>query len=208
MDNLVYISNGKAVTTSRLVANKFNKRHDVVIRRIKTLECSDDFTHHNFVVSEYVDASGKSNPEYIITKDGFTFLVMGFTGKKAAKFKEEYIGRFNQMEKQLTANVSQLDLMQMYLDGLKQQKQITDNHESRLMALENKPTSLDYYSIAAYGVLKKKPIPRYLASKLGRSATQLCKERDLLIGKIPDERYGYVGSYPKSVLEDVFADNL
>lgn len=208
MDNLVYISNGKAVTTSRLVANKFNKQHAHIIRKIKNLDCSEDFTASNFGFSEYVDASGKSNPEYIITKDGFTFLVMGFTGKKAAKFKEEYIGRFNQMEKQLTANISQLDLMQMYLDGLKRQKQITDNHESRLMALENKPTSLDYYSIAAYGVLKKKPIPRYLASKLGRSATQLCKERDLLIGKIPDERYGYVGSYPKSVLEDVFTDNL
>ena len=90
-----------ASTTSRLIAEKFGKRHSVVLRDIKNLDCSKEFTEHNFVLSEYIDSTGRKLPEYIITRDGFVFLVMGFTGEKAAKFKEEYLAQFNRMEEQL-----------------------------------------------------------------------------------------------------------
>lgn len=98
----ITIINGRVVTTSLAVANYFTKRHERVLDRIRNLECSAKFTEHNFVLSEYTDASGRKLPCYQITRDGFTFLAMGFTGKRAAQFKEAYINAFNQMEKQLS----------------------------------------------------------------------------------------------------------
>jgi Rha family phage regulatory protein len=85
-------------TTSRQVAEMFNKRHADVLRGVDNLECSGEFTQRNFAFSSFKDSSGKTNRETIMTKDGFTFLVMGFTGKEASVFKEKYITAFNQME--------------------------------------------------------------------------------------------------------------
>lgn len=97
----VTIHNDKAVTTSKDVADYFDKRHDNVLRAIERLDCSEKFTALNFEVSEYTDSTGRKLPMYTMTKDGFVFLVMGFTGKKAAAFKEAYIAEFNRMESEL-----------------------------------------------------------------------------------------------------------
>ena len=87
---------GEPVVSSRKVAEIFNKEHDKVLRDIKNLNCSSEFSTANFGDSNY-KARGKNYQEIIMTKDGFAFLVMGFTGKKAAVFKENYIKAFNQM---------------------------------------------------------------------------------------------------------------
>ena len=93
---------GKVVTSSLAVASYFGKQHKNVIQKIASLECSAEFIELNFQPSEYIDASGRKLPCYQITRDGFAFLAMGFTGKRAAQFKEAYINAFNQMEKQLS----------------------------------------------------------------------------------------------------------
>jgi Rha family phage regulatory protein len=80
------------------VSEEFGKRHDNVIRDIKNLDCSELFHLLNFEEIAYKDDQGRKYPEYLMTKDGFTFLVMGYRGKKAARFKEAYIRRFNEME--------------------------------------------------------------------------------------------------------------
>ncbi|EHI8891655.1 peptidase [Salmonella enterica] len=98
----IAIINGQAVTSSLAVADYFIKRHDNVIQKIKNLECSSKFAALNFKESEYTDVSGRKLPCYNITRDGFAFLAMGFTGKRAAQFKEAYINAFNQMERQLS----------------------------------------------------------------------------------------------------------
>ncbi|WP_340514639.1 Rha family phage regulatory protein [Escherichia coli] len=92
----------KVVTSSLAVASYFGKQHKNVIQKIASLECSAEFTELNFQLSEYIDASGRKLPCYQITRDGFAFLAMGFTGKRAARFKEAYINAFNQMEKNLS----------------------------------------------------------------------------------------------------------
>ncbi|WP_338142672.1 Rha family transcriptional regulator, partial [Shigella dysenteriae] len=97
----ITISNGRAVTTSFAVAEYFCKRHDNVLRAIANIECSAKFNTLNFEDVTYTDAKGEQRPMYQITKNGFVFLVMGFTGKKAAAFKEAYIAEFDRMEKQL-----------------------------------------------------------------------------------------------------------
>ncbi len=98
----IAIVDGQAVTSSLAVADFFSKRHDDVLKKIRTLECSASFTARNFSVSDYTDCTGRKLPCYQITRDGFAFLAMGFTGKRAARFKEAYINAFNQMEKQLS----------------------------------------------------------------------------------------------------------
>lgn len=101
---LVSVYNNRIVTTSLRVAEYFGKEHYRVLRAISELECSDDFRAANFGVSNYTKQNGnvkKSYPMYYLTRDGFTFLAMGFTGKIAARFKEAYIRAFDEMEETL-----------------------------------------------------------------------------------------------------------
>jgi Rha family phage regulatory protein len=94
----VTVIDGIPVVSSRKIAEIFDKRHADVIRSIDNVECSLEFRERNFALSNY--KSGKREyKEYLLTKDGFAFVVMGFTGKKAAEFKESYISRFNEMQK-------------------------------------------------------------------------------------------------------------
>ena len=77
------------------------------MRDIEKLDCSAEFTERNFALSYYKDSSGKSNKMYYITRDGFTILVMGYTGEKAMRFKEAYIRQFNAMEKALIGKIKE-----------------------------------------------------------------------------------------------------
>lgn len=98
---IISLHHGKPVTTSLKVAEAFGKRHDNVTRKIEALECSPEFTALNFEASEYIDSTGRKLTMWEMTKDGFMFLVMGFTGTKAAAIKEAYINAFNWMAAQL-----------------------------------------------------------------------------------------------------------
>lgn len=98
---IVTISHGVPTTSSLVVGNKFGKRHDVVLRAIRNMECSDGFRLHNFAESSYFNDQGKAQPCCNITKDGFVFLVMGFTGKAAAIWKERFISAFNWQTKEI-----------------------------------------------------------------------------------------------------------
>lgn len=98
------IINGEVKTTSLKVAEHFGKRHGDVIRALEGIECSKEFNQRNFALVKYTDAKGEQRPMYEMTKDGFVFLAMGFTGKQAAHWKEAYINAFNAMERQILAN--------------------------------------------------------------------------------------------------------
>ncbi len=89
----------RAMVDSRYVAEAFEKAHKNVLQDIRELDCSEDFSRLNFQPSNYIDERGKKQPCVAMTRDGFTFLAMGYRGKKAAQFKEAYIRRFNEMER-------------------------------------------------------------------------------------------------------------
>lgn len=94
-------SSKDVVCTSRAVAEIFNKRHDHVLRDIENiLENLGDpkFGGTYFMKSTYKSEQNKKFPEFLLTRDGFALLAMGFTGKKALQFKIAYINRFNEME--------------------------------------------------------------------------------------------------------------
>ncbi|HGM8262172.1 TPA: Rha family transcriptional regulator [Pseudomonas aeruginosa] len=97
----VELVEGQITTTSVDVAAHFKKRHDTVLRAIRLLECSAEFTARNFAASEYTDPTGRKLKQFRMTRDGFAFLAMGFTGKEAAKWKEAYINAFNRLEQEL-----------------------------------------------------------------------------------------------------------
>ena len=101
MNDYGIFADGKdtARANSLIVAKMFEKNHRDVLRAIKNIECSDEFRRRNFAQSSYINEQNKKQPCVMMTRDGFTFLAMGFTGKKAAQFKEAYIKRFNEMEK-------------------------------------------------------------------------------------------------------------
>lgn len=102
MENLVFpTKKGNPATDSLRVAAGFGKAHKTVLRALDALDCTEEFSRHNFAPSTYTDSRGKKQRSIIMTKDGFTMLVMGFTGKRAAKFKQGYIEQFNTMEQRL-----------------------------------------------------------------------------------------------------------
>lgn len=90
------------VVSSLDVAETFGKEHGHVLRDIRELGCSNEFRQSNFGESFYINSQNKRQPMYYITKDGFTLLVMGYTGDIAMRFKEAYIKQFNAMERVLT----------------------------------------------------------------------------------------------------------
>ena len=91
IEDMIQTENGIPTTTSLVIAQAFEKNHFDVLKAIKNLECSQNFTDSNFAVSEYTDSTGRKLPMYQITRDGFVFLAMGFTGKKAAAWKERFL---------------------------------------------------------------------------------------------------------------------
>ncbi|WBF68504.1 Rha family transcriptional regulator [Desulfovibrio subterraneus] len=129
--DLVVIENGQPMTTSLKVAEVFGKEHKHILRDIEPLDCSEEFRESNFGLSSYQPAGAKrSYPMYHITRDGFTFLAMGFTGARAAEFKEQYISAFNAMEQELRGRMttavqpmSSIEMLELQLSAMKEVNQ-------------------------------------------------------------------------------------
>ena len=104
MNDLVIMKNQQAVTSSLQVAKNFEKSHRHVLEAIdKKIHSAENSAQYKnmFVEGTYKDKSGKQNKMYYMNKDGFAFIAMGFTGKKADNFKLRYISTFNRMEEQI-----------------------------------------------------------------------------------------------------------
>lgn len=117
-------TNDMARVDSLFVAEAFEKRHDHVIRDIrKTTDpksgLSESFIKTNFKSGFYKDSTGRKLPCYFMTRDGFTMLVMGYTGPKAMRFKEIYIKRFNEMEQFIKTLVSARKEFPLLTDNIK-----------------------------------------------------------------------------------------
>ncbi len=102
----LFLDHGHPVTTSRALAERFDKKHFHVIRGIEKIivDLADPtFSASNFGFSEYKNKRGKTLPEYRITRDGFALLAMGFTGRDALAWKVAFIAAFNALEAELRA---------------------------------------------------------------------------------------------------------
>ena len=151
MKPIVKFEHGKVTVTSKEIADVFNKSHRNVTRLIESLECSTEFGLLNFEQSEFTTSQNKKHKCYKITRDGFVFLAMGFTGRDAAKWKEAYIKAFNEMESHIIKTPTFMDrindAIQMLegdkekasvcASGLNQWKRIKKQRESEVKKLIN-----------------------------------------------------------------------
>lgn len=227
MDNLVFRGqNDQVKTNSVLVAKVFNKEHSKVMRDIANLKCSNDFRAANFGLSSYVNEQNKEFPMYEMTKDGFTFLVMGYTGQKAAEFKEAYINAFNAMEaelksqqtKQLSAAESLLQSVQLLVAHERQLAIIEQNQKNMQGAIhtlfdevygmkfeadlmkQKLNNEIERYTVIGYCSLHKIDITRKEAAIIGGACARMCKKENITTESIADPRFGKVNTYPSEII--------
>lgn len=112
-DIILSTQNGEPVASSRQIAESFGKEHKDVLEAIRTKTAENSALLEMFHLTEYTTSQNKKLPMYLMNRDGFSFLVMGFTGKKADEWKLKYIQAFNAMEKQLAQRpqLSRAELM-------------------------------------------------------------------------------------------------
>jgi Rha family phage regulatory protein len=142
----IFERDGKQWTTSLNIAEVFGKNHFDVLDKIEKLECSQEFRYRNFTVSSYITSQNKEQKMYDLSRDGFSFLVMGFTGTKAAQFKEAYIEAFNLAvsltETQLSITDRYVLLQERihsdYLDLQKRQQILLESMNGKVCVIDNR----------------------------------------------------------------------
>lgn len=135
--NLIQLENkdGMVVVSSRVVAKDFGKRHDHVLRGIEEIMSNEGVPQNwgdLFIESQYQHPQNKQwYKEYLLTRDGFSLLVMGFTGKEALQWKLKYIEAFNKMEEMIKNQIPKITEEQMAIINVVQ----ADSEEDRMIAL-------------------------------------------------------------------------
>lgn len=170
MANLVIQSpQGRDVTTSLIVAQVFGKEHSKVCRDIENLSCSESFRVANFGEATFENKkTGQNHKMYQMTKDGFSFLVMGYTGDKAGQFKEMFINEFNKREMMLKSDDYILARSQEILHNrlqLAEQQLAQANERIALLTNEVKQSAP-----------KVKSYDEYISSEGTFTTTQIAKE--------------------------------
>lgn len=150
---------GVNVVSSRDVANSFNKRHGDVIRSIEDkMEVNAILRSPNyFIESTYRDKSNRKSKEYLLTRDGFSFIVMGFTGVEADKWKIKYIEAFNNMEQQIKEQQSLVPIQEIS-SILQDMKTLTERSSDNISK---------YESMLRVNCSKKTNFTRYIKNRLG-----------------------------------------
>ena len=136
MENQIKIttSNGELVVSSRQVAENFGKEHSKVIRSIEGIANFGDTQGMFHKVSYVNEQNGQEYKEYLMNRDGFSLLVMGFTGKEAMEWKIKYINAFNEMEKKLSK--PQLTPAEQMAQGLLAAQQLLAEKNKQVEHLE------------------------------------------------------------------------
>lgn len=138
MNDLLRIENGQALVSSREVAEHFGKRHVEVLDSIRNILVVENSTTKYFTETTH-EYRGQQFPEYLMNRDGFCLVAMGFTGKKALQWKLKYIEAFNNMEKQIRmqeqTEVNNISIPQVVPMLCKEFMDL----EKRISALEKQP---------------------------------------------------------------------
>lgn len=133
-DIILSTQNGEPVVSSRQIAENFGKEHKHVLDAVKNLVAENSAAKSMFYETTF-ENRGKQYPMYLMNRDGFSLLVMGFTGKAALEWKLKYIQAFNEMEKKLAT--PQMPKLSKELQALFLLDDRTQRQEQRITALEN-----------------------------------------------------------------------
>lgn len=154
-DIILSVQNGEPVVSSRQIAESFEKRHDHVMRDIedimKGLPKNGDT--HMFFKTEYThEQNGQTYSMYLMNRDGFTLLAMGFTGKAALEWKLKYIAAFNEMEKKLTEQ-PQLTRSQLLATALIAAHEELEEKDKQIETMKPKALFADAVSASSQSIL-------------------------------------------------------
>lgn len=134
-------NDGELVVTSRQVATDFEKRHADVIEKIEELiKTENSVMTKMFIESSYKAGTGKRYKEYLLTRDGFSLLVMGFTGSKALEWKLKYIEAFNKMEEHIKGQAFNTSRLSKELQAILMLDEKTVEMDNRITSLEERMT--------------------------------------------------------------------
>lgn len=198
--------NGEPVASSRQIAESFGKEHKSVLRSVEDLVAQNCAAKSMFYETTF-ENRGKQYPMYLMNRDGFSLLVMGFTGKAALEWKLKYIAAFNEMEKKLST--PQMPKLSKEMQALFLLDDRTQKQEQRLTALENTMT-VDYnqqrvlrksISRAVISALGGEDAPAYIDNHVRRKVYSECN-RDVQdwfrvnsVGNIPRKRFDEAVEY-------------
>ena len=247
MTDLVFRGqNDQVCTSSFKVAEFFEKNHPDVVRAIDRLRDkmqSTDFQCDAKMSSEIIfeehfedipqpNGGTKKGKYFIMNKDAFTLLAMGFTGKKALEFKIAYIDAFNKMEaelksqqtKQLSAAESLLQSVQLLVAHERQLEILEHNQKNMQGALRSLSdrvysmqfetdmvkqkinNEIDRYTVIGYCSAHNIPMTRKEASIIGGACSRMCKKRKIFVESIADPRFGKVNTYPSELIAEAIKD--
>lgn len=189
--------------TSLEVAEVTGKRHADIMRdirdEIEKIESQGFSTERIFALSEYQDKTGRTLPMYVLTRDG----VLQLAARYDAVVKFKLIEKVSQPAKVLSPAQQLLAQAQMLVEmdsrvGAVEQGVRRLEHNCRRTITSNQLT------VIAYANMKGIRPDEYNSSVIGRKATKLCKERNVLVGKVVDSRYGLINTYPEEILDEIF----
>ena len=155
MNDLVKITRKQAVTSSRQIAESFRKKHKHVLDTIENLKAENPALTEMFFETTYQAGTGKHYKEYLMNRDGFTLLAMGFTGKKALQWKLKYIAAFNEMEKILMQRAS-VEWKEARLLGKEARREETDEIKELISYAEWQGSTHAGFLYITYSKLVKK----------------------------------------------------
>ncbi len=205
-DIILSTQNGEPVASSRQIAENFGKEHKNVIQAVANLVAENSAAKSMFYETTF-ENRGKQYPMYLMNRDGFSLLVMGFTGKAALEWKLKYIQAFNEMEKKLAT--PQMPKLSKELQALFLLDDRTQRQEQRLTALENTMT-VDYnqqrvlrksISRAVISALGDEKAPAYIDNHVRSKVYSECNHdvqdwfRVNSVGNIPRKRFDEAVEY-------------
>lgn len=175
MTELLTISNGQPTASSRDIAEHFGKEHKNVLQSIENLTAENSALTQMFFKTSYISGTGKAYPMYLMNRDGFTLLAMGFTGKEALEWKIKYINAFNAMEQELR-NPKPMTANEMF----SLQAQINLESERKLAALEGKVEKTSNAVMTALNTFAAPPTDEERwRDEMNRRVRAMCEEYGL-----------------------------
>lgn len=151
-DIVLSMQSGEPVASSRQIADNFEKRHDHVMRDIDAMKKDVPNFGEMFFETTAPDSYGREQRAYLMNRDGFTLLAMGFTGKAALEWKLKYIAVFNEMEKKL-ADQPQLTRSQLLATALIAAHEELEEKNKQIAELTPKGVFADAVSASSQSIL-------------------------------------------------------
>lgn len=169
-DIILSTQNGEPVASSRDVAKRFGKEHKNVMQAVANLVAENSAAKSMFHPATF-ENRGKKYPMYLMNRDGFSLLAMGFTGKEAVQWKLKYIQAFNEMEKQL-AQRPQLSRAELMAQALIAAHDELEHKDAQIAELTPKGIFADAVSAS-----KKSILVGELAKLLCQNGVQIGQNR-------------------------------